>query len=88
MALTTVATVIGFVALQVVHNVKLQQALFESRMNTYVSDVQEAIRAKEEHDYNRFGLIVDKYRDGQPLAAFRGPEWHYLERMTRAGGRE
>lgn len=55
----------------------------EARGIAYALDIQCAWRAREEGDFAEFSRIVDRYRDGAPLAQFRGQEWHYLQRFTR-----
>ena len=58
----------------------------EARGIAYALDTNAAWRAHEEGDFAEFSRIIDRYRDGTPLSEYRGTEWHYLERSTRASG--
>lgn len=55
----------------------------EARGIAYALDIQSAWRSRKDGDFHSFSQIIDRYRDGTPLAQHRGNEWHYLERFTR-----
>ena len=59
----------------------------EARGIAYALNINAAWRAREAGDFVEFSRIVDRYRDGQELAEYRGIEWHYLERLTRTSQR-
>ena len=65
-----------------------QQSERAAREVAYAADINSAWRARQEGDFVQFEDVINRYRDGTPLAEYRGLEWHYLERLTRADGRE
>jgi len=55
----------------------------EARGIAYALDMQSASRARDQGDFLEFSRTINRYRDGMPLAPFRGREWYLLERYTR-----
>ncbi len=54
----------------------------------YASDIRKAWRGYTEGDFSDFQMTIQRYRDGEPLAGYRGPEWHYLDRLVHCEERE
>lgn len=76
-------------------NTKLSSALGEATTATrraqgtiYALDIRNAWHAYKERDLREFTQIIDRYRDGQPLAKYRGLEWGNLAQLARCPGRE
>jgi len=72
-----------FLVMQQRHQQALEASLREARDMGYASRIGAAWRAYQQGDFATFYNVVSDYADGSELAAVRGPEWQYLNRLTQ-----